>query len=133
MKMNKGTLAALCGSIEKWEAIAEWRGEDKGPDNCPLCEKFFDRRHPEVDFVGCYGCPVSAHTGWPSCTNTPYDDWLDAVGEEEYLLSGYSGPRGGVRLLDPDYRRVVIGPKSQKAAEAELAFLRSLLPQKEKE
>lgn len=62
--MDDRTLAALRGSIAKWEAIVDGTGEDQGTNNCPLCHEFYNN--------GCVGCPVSAATGKPRCDGTPY-------------------------------------------------------------
>lgn len=86
--MDKRTLTALRGSIEKWRLIAEGVGEDMGVVNCPLCKKFND--------IGCHGCPVSNDTGHDGCRGTPWDAWLKvsdfaavrtAKGEKEKLLA----------------------------------------------
>jgi len=60
--MNARTLAALQGSIAKWEAIVYDGGIDEGISNCPLCCLFIED--------DCIGCPVRAAAG-PWCTNTP--------------------------------------------------------------
>jgi len=38
--MDAETMAALKGSIAKWEAIVAGAGKDFGASNCPLCRKF---------------------------------------------------------------------------------------------
>lgn len=96
--MNKRTLTALQGSIKKWEGILEGTVKDKGTDNCPLCQKFYDKL--------CEGCPVSSFTGEKYCYDTPYEDWSKTSED----------------ISDPEAR----------AAAAELAFLRSLLPEETK-
>jgi len=52
--MNKETLEALKGSIEKWKKIATGKGVDEGWKNCPLCRLFI------ID--GCRNCPVKLKT-----------------------------------------------------------------------
>ena len=69
--MDAETLAALKGSIAKWNAIADGTGSDKGGKNCPLCAMFF--QHGD-----CEGCPVFEKTGYPDCRDTPYGEWWDA-------------------------------------------------------
>ena len=54
-------------AIEKWEDIAIGEGEDHGPDNCALCEVYYDDK--------CEGCPIFEDTGSQRCCDTPYDDW----------------------------------------------------------
>lgn len=71
--MDDRTLAALCGSIAKWEAIVDGTGEDRGTSNCPLCHEFYNN--------DCVGCPVSAATGKSRCDGTPYEDYDDSVYE----------------------------------------------------
>ena len=92
------TLAALKGSIEKWERIVAGTGRDYGANNCALCDRF----------PSCIGCPVMEKTGLPSCENSPYDDWRMA---------------GGCCAETADT------PDLKRLAEAELAFLKSLLPE----
>lgn len=101
--MNAKTLKALKGSIAKWQAIVAGTGEDHGPDNCPLCQLFNDLPHG-----GCGGCPVAERTGLDGCAGTPYQAWDDLF---------------GVKADTPELK---------KAARAELAFLKSLLPRKRK-
>lgn len=67
--MNAKTLKALKGSITKWERIAERRGVDLGPDNCPLCKLFYKKE--------CVGCPVMEKTGRAQCYSTPYITWAN--------------------------------------------------------
>ncbi len=96
--MDEKTLTALKGSIAKWEGIVAGTVKDEGPDNCPLCKEFWHE--------GCNGCPVMEATGNPSCDGTPYDDYAsldDGEGSENY-------------------------DSLESAAQAELDFLRSLLP-----
>jgi len=38
--MDEKTLAALRGSISKWEGIVAGTMQDSGASNCPLCKKF---------------------------------------------------------------------------------------------
>ncbi len=108
--MNKATLAALNGSIAKWQRIAAGIGVDYGIANCPLCQLFIN-----IDYSGCIdcsGCPVAAKTGTIECGDTPYEAWCDAT-----------------RMM---YVRRANTPERKKLARAELAFLKSLLPRKRK-
>lgn len=104
--MDSAVLDALRGSIRKWQAIVDGIGSDGGASNCPLCQLF----HPSV--VGahdpakvtnetcCNGCPVKERTGEPLCRATPYEKYIEAITAAEM----------------------------DDAAEAELAFLKTLLP-----
>lgn len=120
--MDEKTLEALKGSIKKWEGIVAGTGEDRGIENCPLCQVFYapfiDRPDNETleDLrkrlsQACVGCPVYQSTGLQSCEDTPYDDhvnWDDfGDGESKYATK-------------------------QDAAIAELEFLKSLLPEEAK-
>lgn len=106
--MDCKTLAALKGSIAKWEAIIAGTDADMGSRNCPLCKVFFYRSTP------CLGCPVYRETGEPYCEGSPYDRWIRLTDDEAENESGC-------------LRRAET--KSQKAAaRAELRFLKSLLP-----
>lgn len=72
--MDAKTLAALDGSIKKWEAIVAGTGIDAGPMNCPLCRLFF--------YKGCFGCPVSNKTQQDGCSGSPYEEYYDLRGGE---------------------------------------------------
>jgi hypothetical protein len=96
--MDEKTLIALKGSIAKWEGIVAGTVKDEGQDNCPLCQQFIDE--------GCVACPVMGVTGHSGCWGSPYDDY--AALEEGYGSEEYESVRD--------------------AAQAELDFLRSLLP-----
>lgn len=99
--MSSDTLAALKGSITKWRAIVAGAGVDRGPDNCPLCQRFRDVTNGKVT---CDGCPVAERAGEPGCQGTPYDAY------ESARLSG--------DLSDEEMKPL---------AQAELDFLISLL------
>lgn len=103
VKMPKRTLKALKGSIAKWEAIVAGTGEDNGSDNCPLCDAFIDRF--------CEGCPVKQKTGLSFCGGSPYGEF-----------SRHSAVLGTNRATTPELVAL---------AQAELDFLRSLLPEGE--
>ena len=103
-QMDAATLEALKGSIAKWEAIVAGTGEDEGPDNCPLCQMFnySSDLDYEDDDTSCLQCPVYLNTGQRFCHGSPYQGFADS---------------------DDD------SPEEAQAAVAELAFLKSLLPQ----
>lgn len=100
--MDAETLEALRGSIAKWEAIVAGTGADHGPDNCTLCQKFDH----------CDGRPVAEAVGDTGCCNTPF--------ETEWAESELT------RNDDGGYWAVTAQQKA--AAQAEVDFLRSLLP-----
>lgn len=103
--MDDKTLAALKGSIAKWKSIVDGTGKDEGADNCPLCKQFIDCY--EIDEEGnnicCVGCPVSQKTGKEGCLGSPYEKYSNCSEE-----------------CKPRHAR------------AELAFLKSLLPEEER-
>ena len=106
--MNTITLQALQGSIEKWQQIvASTKAEDQGGRNCPLCDMFW---------VGCCrGCPVSEATGMSLCVGSPYAKWTTHM---------HSHSRS------PSYHRHRGCKECLRLAEAELAFLVGLIPDK---
>lgn len=73
--MDKDTLEALRGSIEKWDQIAKGETNCRGSANCPLCELFIlgvsSRSY-------CMGCPVSLATGHTHCDGSPYEAFIEA-------------------------------------------------------
>lgn len=101
--MKKATLKALKGSIQKWKRIVKGVEIDEGTDNCPLCQLFVR--------ADCTGCPVAKKTGFSYCSNTPYSDW--------------EGEAWGLKRNGAGYKHT---KRSLKAAKAEVAFLKSLLP-----
>src|ERR1700722_19348216 len=101
-QMDEDTLAALRASIEHWQWVVAI-AEPIGRSNCALCDVFRGRDTLE----DCAGCPVRAVTGLKYCEGTPYGEY------ENYL--DYDPPV-------EDEKRIVL-------AQAELDFLRSLLPQ----
>ena len=99
--MTREALIALRGSIKKWEKIVIGKIEDWGGQNCPLCCLYFND-------LKCKGCPISKLTNVGGCRRTPYREWLN------YALKIKS--------------RLAKTPKQKKLAQAELDFLKSLLP-----
>lgn len=123
--MDAKTLEALKASIAKWEMNAEtakagletgspieWGGYASkgviglGIRGCPLCSLFFEN--------ACKGCPVMEKTGRNACTGTPYETVVDAVERQEDPNQEYDEFPSSAELVS--------------ACEAEVAFLRSLLP-----
>lgn len=120
--MDTKTLEALNASIAKWEVNVETarvslrdgstiiEGDcakegviGMGEKGCPLCILFIEQ--------GCLGCPVSQKTGREFCCGTPFRS-------VENVLEGLS-PSGSSFVADDAF---------VSACEAEVAFLRSLLP-----
>ncbi|HYF29434.1 MAG TPA: hypothetical protein VEA36_03680 [Candidatus Paceibacterota bacterium] len=108
--MDERTLEALKGSIAKWEAIVAGTGDEKGVNNCPLCQLF--NGPSEEANLGCKGCPVADASGDTGCLNTPYEHWTEAPD----------------LIKSPDGGYMIGGIGSRILAQAELNFLRSLLP-----
>ncbi|HEA67338.1 MAG TPA: hypothetical protein ENI07_11030 [Desulfobacterales bacterium] len=96
--MNKETLTALKGSIEKWEAIVEGTGIDGGYRNCPLCTLFIDDN--------CRECPTKCSGSFP------YGKWESHVDNEHWA-------EGTLKIYCPTCKEL---------AQAELDHLKSLLP-----
>ena len=71
MKFTKQQQQALKGSIRKWVKIVNGTGRDKGPDNCPCCEIWFNKQ-PRL----CVGCPIHQVTGKVGCSGTPYQEYI---------------------------------------------------------
>lgn len=105
MNMDAVTLTALRGSIAKWRAIVDGTGGDDGSDNCPLCLVF-----P----LSCRGCPVMKKTGRPGCQATPYLSFAELF-----------------YAADDEWPHFAETTKQKAAAQAELDFLISLLPEGE--
>ena len=103
--MTPETLTALQQSIEKWERIADGTGADEGPRNCALCRIFYWRYF-------CADCPVENKTGVTSCDTTPYEVWTKHHREAHHIDTALRVQCNHCREL----------------AQAEIDFLRSLLP-----
>lgn len=97
---------ALEASIKHWEKnrdVLTPSDVSYSPENCALCQLFF-YGHPNR----CIGCPIRGRTGRPLCEDTPYED---AVNARNDWKNGYASQE--------DF---------QAAAQAEVDFLKSLLP-----
>lgn len=103
--MDEKTLTALQGSIKKWEEIVAGTATDEGEDNCPLCQLFLW----QAKQAWCTGCPVAEHAKEPGCNGTPYRTWAD-----HHVKNG-----NAFKVSDEETKGL---------AQAELDFLRSLLP-----
>lgn len=119
--MDAKTLTALQSSIAKWENIVNGIGVDRGASNCALCEAFSENYGPPGDGdddygdEGCIGCPVSAKTGRPDCMRTPYIKWVEYISDSGRSVHCNEGAS-------------VFDETSRGMAQAELDFLKSLLP-----
>jgi hypothetical protein len=107
--MDAQTLTALQGSITKWEKIVAGEGLDAGTSNCPLCELF----HGNF----CQECPVFDKSQMEGCSGTPYEEW-GRFFRRQYLNNGLTLPQ----TVTSQY------PETLPLAQAELDFLKSLLP-----
>jgi len=108
-EMDERTRVALLGAIAKWEGIVRGEVRDLGSGNCELCRTFYDNEDYDDDGNPdeCLGCPVRERSGWQHCKGTPYGPWA--------MVAGYS--------------QTADTPERRAAAQAELNFLRSLLPE----
>jgi len=102
--MKPSTHRTLLGSIRKWELIVEGKKRDGGVSDCPLCVRFYD------NIPQCEDCPVKKKVGYPGCRRTPWAVWHGYMG---YRLSDYAST-----------------PKAKELAQAEVDFLKSLLPKR---
>ena len=107
--MKPETRTALEESIEKWRAIVDGHGVDSS-SNCALCHRFC--RYPGKRCeLGDEPCPVFKAKGIIRCVGTPFEDW------EDYQVEH-----------DAPFPRKIFDDKSRQLAQAELDFLKSLLP-----
>lgn len=109
MAMDAETLTALKKSIQHWRENVEaedWQEASVDSFDCALCLLF---AYP-MDSK-CAGCPVSDRTGTYGCSETPYY----AARKAQDLWAFGTGSREAFR----------------EAAQAELDFLISLLPEGE--
>lgn len=108
--MDSATLAALKGSIKHWREnveAADHKRVTMGIDYCPLCQMF----NTEEKF--CMGCPVRARVNRRYCLSTPYEGARHAL--ETWAV------------VNDEPSKV----RFRAAAQAELDFLISLLPEGE--
>lgn len=114
--MDAETLAALKGSIKKWEEIVCHDGADKGTRNCPLCLRFISR----FGTGRCDGCPVANAVQQDGCKGTPYIEWDLAV---------WAFKRDDLRAIDAP--EIAYTDELAQLAYEELQFLISLLPKED--
>jgi len=108
--MDEKTLTALRGSIAKWEGIVRGDMDDNGPANCPLCQEFIKGE--------CLGCPVADCAEASYCRESPYEEYCAYLDSFSYALEDGAVPRQ---------------EEVTRLAQAELDFLRGLLPTEEKQ
>jgi hypothetical protein len=100
--MDVDTLKALQGSITKWEGIVAGTLKNEGPDNCPLCQKFFK---PYGSAMACIGCPVMKQTGHPFCVKTPYRKYEE---EEAWAINPNSETLNTLALQELDFLKSLL-------------------------
>ena len=107
--MTNKALNALHGSIEHWDRLIEGvEDEEPSIQQCPLCRAF--RYHAGGDI--CKSCPVRDATGQTLCHGTPY---------KRAYAAWYRWMHGGRNKA-----------KWLAAGQEELAFLKGLLPGRER-
>lgn len=111
--MNKRTLEALKGSVEKWWKIRYEDGVDNGRGNCPLCS---------MGGFACTNCVVEVHTGERFCMNTPYEHWINHQQKHYQNWGLWAATVRGIKAQCPTCKRF---------ATMEYNFLKSLLPKGE--
>jgi hypothetical protein len=114
--MDERTLKALRASIKHWEenaAATHWSEADVAGTSCALCDEFYD--WPSDDYPCCGGCPVAEKTGYAGCNGSPYYSASFA-----FYRWPHRHNEGQGEAAAKEFRR---------AAQAELDFLRSLLPE----
>jgi hypothetical protein len=118
--MNPDTLTALQLAIKKWERIVDGTEADLGAQNCALCRRFNERTVTHDCKTEWELCPVYKESGEDNCANTPYTAWNNAQNKEGRILWSWTSQN---RKADT--------PHLVALAQAELDFLRSLLPPSE--
>ena len=68
-------IAALDGSIYKWEKIVTDGTEDGGTHDCPLCIYDSKQLSNGIGLRTCHSCPIFIDTLGYSCGSTPYVEW----------------------------------------------------------
>lgn len=112
------TIEAIKESIRLWEIKREASDPSEiklGADNCPLCKLY--RTFDDDCVQSCAGCPVYLKTGEIGCKGTPYSE---AAGKKTAWMMTPMTICGIEFYAAKD--------KWQEAAQAEIDFLKSLLP-----
>lgn len=105
--MKEKAITALKQSIEHWEKIVA--GDDSeqiGSFHCALCRQYHAKE--------CRGCPVKARTGLKYCFGSPFEAIEDFA--DRCLMP--------IKNSDPEFTPL---------AQAELDFLKSLLPKSDRQ
>ena len=118
-QMDEKTLIALKASIQHWRENVEAAVLDNVSilaDDCALCDAFYfsDVNAFDEEIQYCVDCPVKMRTGIDTCQGSPY---------REAWESHYSWRKSPTSITSKATWR--------KAAQAELDFLISLLPEGE--
>jgi len=113
--MRELTYIAIEESTQKWLRILNEGFSDRGGENCALCKRFTmicEMRHEDGSIEE---CPVYESTGNIQWVNTPYYAWIKHHWEYH---------------LHSSQKKVEEGcAECEELAEAEVAFLKSLLPE----
>lgn len=97
MCFNAETIAAIDGSIIKWEKIVSGEHKDHGSEDCPLCQMFnpnLPNTPASMRPTGCYGCPIYKDTSFSFCSATPYQEFKNFEQSETY------GPPAAQKMLN---------------------------------
>jgi hypothetical protein len=116
--MKKVTLKALKQSIAHWERMAAGKaslGENPVAEHCALCQRFGFWVDCQLPHDG-ERCPVAVKAVAADCNNTPYM-------KVHNLL-----PNRPLLMRNSDYEYLKNTPKFKEAAQEEVEFLKSLLP-----
>lgn len=122
--MSKRTLDALKKSIEHWRGNVEAENPINirlGTAYCGLCRLFHGTYRKDDRKKTCEGCPVAVRSCAKGCQNTPYDAADDAHDAWGDAVDNGAGPE--------DTAFIDARTKWRAAAQAELDFLISLLPE----
>lgn len=121
--MDDKTLTALRASIVHWAENVAAKTAAKislGGNDCALCNMFAQR---DASGTLCLKCPVYGHTLHLMCENTPYNSAFFALGK--WQRKEYDNAEFVTHAFD------LARTEWRLAAQAELDFLKSLLPEGE--
>lgn len=111
--LSKRQIKGIKDSInKKWIPIVLIECGDKGVNNCPLCELYYNKDY-EDDENCCKYCPIKWETGLRYCYSTPYSKFITSSS------------------LDNEFHSVVTDEPSLEYAYKETLFLINLLPESE--
>jgi hypothetical protein len=118
--MDRNALRALKASIKAWEGKKRRADPDKvstGVDACPLCDVFYGPAGSR-----CQGCPIKERTGLIFCDGSPYE-----AAHKAYAAWHKAAMEWGLKPPRTQWSK----HEWRKAAQAEIDFLKSLLPEGE--